>query len=227
MDARAGTNFFKEYLLCLLGSKVVIYVTHQVEFLPVADFILVIKDVIFCSEQEPMLSFASKLLDHVGFQENEIVTEAFIFLQKVILENSSLSLSLIVGDKDIYTIVNTVTSCGSYNDIPLQSKHKLCAIGHILYVSTKASITCCNQMFESFFFRLMEALGHSMRNSSRDCLLNFDYVFSERLNFGALYLCVEFLVACRDSAVASEKLTSKSVSAQESWSCMLHNSSSL
>ena len=163
-----------------------------------------------------MLSFASELLDHVGFQENEIVTEAFIFLQKVILENSSLSLSLIVGDKDINTIVNTVTSCGSYNDIPLQSNHKLCAIGHILYASAKASITCCNQMFESFFFHLMEALGHSMRNSSRDCLLNFDYVFSERLNFGALYLCIEFLVACRDLVVAFEELTSKSILAQES-----------
>ena len=50
VDARTGTNFFKEYLLCLLGSKAVIYVTHQVEFLPVADFMLVIKDVIFCSE---------------------------------------------------------------------------------------------------------------------------------------------------------------------------------
>ena len=50
VDARTGTNFFKEYLLCLLGSKAVIYVTHQVEFLPVADFMLVIKDVISCSE---------------------------------------------------------------------------------------------------------------------------------------------------------------------------------
>ena len=54
MDAHTGTNFFKEYLLCLLGSKAVIYVTHQVEFLPVADLILVIKNVIFCSKQEPM-----------------------------------------------------------------------------------------------------------------------------------------------------------------------------
>ena len=195
MDARAGTNFFKEYLLCLLGSKIVIYVTHQVEFLPVADFILVIKDVILLSEKEPMLSFASELLDHVGFQENEIVTKAFILLQKVILENIGWSLSLIVGDKDINTIVNIVTSCGRYNDIPLQSKHKLCAIGRILYVSAKASITCCNQVFESFFFRLMDTLGLSVRNSSGDCLPNFDYVFSERLNFGALYLCIEFLVA--------------------------------
>ncbi|XP_059595466.1 MMS19 nucleotide excision repair protein homolog isoform X3 [Vitis vinifera] len=186
-----------------------------------------VKDAIFCSEQEPMLSLASELLDHVGFQENEIVTEAIILLQKVILENSGLSLSLIVGDKDINTIVNTVTSFRSYNDIPLQSKHKLCAIGRILYVSAKASITCCNRVFESFFFRLMDTLGLSVRNSSGDCLPNFDYVFSERLNFGALYLCIELLAACRDLVVGSEELTSKSVSAQESWCCMLHSFSSL
>ena len=186
-----------------------------------------VKDAIFCSEQEPMLSLASELLDHVGFQENEIVTEAIILLQKVILENSGLSLSLIVGDKDINTIVNTVTSFRSYNDIPLQSKHKLWAIGRILYVSAKASITCCNRVFESFFFRLMDTLGLSVRNSSGDCLPNFDYVFSERLNFGALYLCIELLAACRDLVVGSEELTSKSVSAQESWCCMLHSFSSL
>ena len=104
MEAHTGTNLFKEYLLGLLGSKTVIYVTHQVEFLPVADLILVIKDAIFCSEQETMLSLASELLDRVGFQENEIVTKAFILLQKVILENIGWSLSLIVGDKDINMI---------------------------------------------------------------------------------------------------------------------------
>ncbi|RVW57753.1 ABC transporter C family member 3 [Vitis vinifera] len=38
-----GTRLFKECLLGLLGSKTVIYVTHQVEFLPAADLILVIK----------------------------------------------------------------------------------------------------------------------------------------------------------------------------------------
>ena len=107
MDAHTGANLFKEYLLGLLGSKTVIYVTHQVEFLLVADLILVIKDAIFCSEQEPMLSSASELLDRVGFQENEIVTKAFILLQKVILENIGWSLSLIVGDKDINMISQT------------------------------------------------------------------------------------------------------------------------
>ncbi|RVW50163.1 ABC transporter C family member 3 [Vitis vinifera] len=44
VDARTGTHLFKECLLGLLGSKTVIYVTHQVEFLPTADLILVVKD---------------------------------------------------------------------------------------------------------------------------------------------------------------------------------------
>lgn len=186
-----------------------------------------VKEAIFCSEQEPMLSLASELLDDVGFQENEIVTEAFILLQRVILENGGSLLNLIVGDKDINMIVDTVTSFRSYNDIPPQNKHKLCSVGRILYVSAKASITCCNQVFNSFFFCLMDTLGLSVRNSSGDCLPNSDYVFSERLNFGALYLCTELLAACRDLVVGYEELTPKSVSAQESWCCMLHSFSSL
>ncbi|CDY43375.1 BnaA01g30060D [Brassica napus] len=44
VDAHTGTHLFKEVLLGLLSSKTVIYVTHQVEFLPAADLILVMKD---------------------------------------------------------------------------------------------------------------------------------------------------------------------------------------
>ncbi|XP_043692538.1 ABC transporter C family member 3-like isoform X3 [Telopea speciosissima] len=44
VDAHTGTHLFKECLLGILGSKTVIYVTHQVEFLPSADLILVMRD---------------------------------------------------------------------------------------------------------------------------------------------------------------------------------------
>ncbi|KFK38644.1 hypothetical protein AALP_AA3G141700 [Arabis alpina] len=44
VDAHTGSHLFKEVLLGLLSSKSVIYVTHQVEFLPAADLILVMKD---------------------------------------------------------------------------------------------------------------------------------------------------------------------------------------
>ncbi|KAK9091885.1 hypothetical protein Syun_026796 [Stephania yunnanensis] len=44
VDAHTGSHLFKECLLGLLDSKTIIYVTHQVEFLPSADLILVMKD---------------------------------------------------------------------------------------------------------------------------------------------------------------------------------------
>ncbi|XP_019193984.1 PREDICTED: ABC transporter C family member 3-like [Ipomoea nil] len=44
VDAHTGTHLFNECILGLLGSKTVIYVTHQVEFLPAADLIFVMKD---------------------------------------------------------------------------------------------------------------------------------------------------------------------------------------
>ncbi|CAA0329373.1 ABC transporter C family member 3 [Arabidopsis thaliana] len=44
VDAHTGSHLFKEALRGLLCSKSVIYVTHQVEFLPSADLILVMKD---------------------------------------------------------------------------------------------------------------------------------------------------------------------------------------
>ncbi|KAL2322775.1 hypothetical protein Fmac_027154 [Flemingia macrophylla] len=44
VDAHTGSHLFKECLLGLLKSKTVIYITHQVEFLPDADIILVMRE---------------------------------------------------------------------------------------------------------------------------------------------------------------------------------------
>ncbi|XP_020591786.1 ABC transporter C family member 3-like [Phalaenopsis equestris] len=44
VDAHTGSHLFKECLLGVLASKTIVYVTHQVEFLPTADLILVMKD---------------------------------------------------------------------------------------------------------------------------------------------------------------------------------------
>ncbi|KAL2953239.1 hypothetical protein AAZX31_19G155000 [Glycine max] len=41
VDAHTGSDLFREYILTALADKTVIYVTHQVEFLPAADLILV------------------------------------------------------------------------------------------------------------------------------------------------------------------------------------------
>ncbi|KAK7258814.1 hypothetical protein RIF29_24401 [Crotalaria pallida] len=44
VDAHTGSHIFKECLLGLLKTKTVIYITHQVEFLPDSDLILVMRD---------------------------------------------------------------------------------------------------------------------------------------------------------------------------------------
>lgn len=44
VDAHTGKHIFQECILGILASKTVVYVTHQVEFLPSADIILVMRD---------------------------------------------------------------------------------------------------------------------------------------------------------------------------------------
>nr|QGP74114.1 ABCC transporter [Sedum alfredii] len=44
VDAHTGSDLFKEYILTALATKTVIFVTHQVEFLPATDLILVLKE---------------------------------------------------------------------------------------------------------------------------------------------------------------------------------------
>ncbi|KAJ7977163.1 ABC transporter C family member 5 [Quillaja saponaria] len=44
VDAHTGSDLFKEYILTALADKTVVFVTHQVEFLPATDMILVLKE---------------------------------------------------------------------------------------------------------------------------------------------------------------------------------------
>ncbi|XP_059645093.1 MMS19 nucleotide excision repair protein homolog [Cornus florida] len=181
-----------------------------------------LKNAIFTSIM-PVLSLESEPVDGMGFQENEIATEALILLQKVILQNDALFLSLISGDEDINTTINSSAKFNRYDDIPTQNKQKLLAVGQILSVSAKASISSCNRVFENFFIRLMETLGLSVQNLSGVCNPDEDHVISERIDFGALYLCVEVLAACRLAVVGTEKLAMTTVSVCDTWCCMLQN----
>lgn len=173
-----------------------------------------LKDAIYTSAHS-VLSLESELLDGMSFQDNEIVTEALVLLQKVISQNNSLLLDLIVSDEDINTTVDTIHSFKGYSDIPMQSKQRLHAVGRILSVSSKASIDSCNRVFENFFPRLMDALGISVQNPDEDI------AFSSQCNFGATYLCIELLAACRALVVGSDELTTINFPAHETWCNML------
>ncbi|XP_043710203.1 ABC transporter C family member 3-like [Telopea speciosissima] len=68
VDAHTGTHLFKECLLRILGSKTVIYVTHQVEFLASADLILVMRDgrITQAGKYEEILSSGTDFMELVG-----------------------------------------------------------------------------------------------------------------------------------------------------------------
>ncbi|XP_042518498.1 ABC transporter C family member 3-like [Macadamia integrifolia] len=68
VDAHTGTHLFKECLLGILGSKTVIYITHQVEFFPIADLILVMKDgkITQTGKYEEILRSGTDFMDLVG-----------------------------------------------------------------------------------------------------------------------------------------------------------------
>ncbi|XP_042505581.1 ABC transporter C family member 3-like [Macadamia integrifolia] len=68
VDAHTGTHLFKECLLGILGSKTVIYVTHQVEFFPSADLILVMKGgkITQAGKYEEILSSGTDFMELVG-----------------------------------------------------------------------------------------------------------------------------------------------------------------
>ncbi|GFY97857.1 multidrug resistance-associated protein 3 [Actinidia rufa] len=68
VDAHTGSHLFQECLLGLLGSKTVIYVSHQVEFLPSVDLILVMKDgrITQSGKYNAILNSGSNFMELVG-----------------------------------------------------------------------------------------------------------------------------------------------------------------
>lgn len=74
VDAHTGTHMFNECILGLLGSKTVIYVTHQVEFLPAADIIVVMKDgkIKQAGKYNDILKSGSDFMELVGAHEEAL-----------------------------------------------------------------------------------------------------------------------------------------------------------
>ncbi|XP_022735021.1 ABC transporter C family member 3-like [Durio zibethinus] len=76
VDAHTGSHLFKEVLLGILSSKTVIYVTHQVEFLPAADLILVMKDgrIAQAGKYNDILNSGTDFMELVGAHKKALST---------------------------------------------------------------------------------------------------------------------------------------------------------
>ncbi|KAL4595485.1 hypothetical protein ACB092_12G094600 [Castanea dentata] len=75
VDAHTGSHLFKECLLGVLSSKTVIYITHQVEFLPAADLILVMKDgrITQTGKYNDILKSGTDFMELVGAHEKALL----------------------------------------------------------------------------------------------------------------------------------------------------------
>lgn len=179
---------------------------------------------------EDVSSWASELSDGMGFQENEITKEALDLLQKVASQQKNGFLNLVLKDKDINCLINLFVVSGSSGSVLPHNEQKLHFVGRLFSVLAKESTALCNTVVDTLFIRLLDNLGVSANSSSKDVLAIDSNIPCQRLNFSALYLCIEILGACRELAVASVQLTSNSDFVNDAWcqtlagcSCSLTN----
>ncbi|XLT26519.1 hypothetical protein HN873_057811 [Arachis hypogaea] len=76
VDAHTGSHLFKECLLGHLSSNTIVYVTHQVEFLPAADLILVMKNgkITQCGKYIELLNNGTNFMELVGAHKKALST---------------------------------------------------------------------------------------------------------------------------------------------------------
>uniref|UniRef100_A0A7N0RGM5 MMS19 nucleotide excision repair protein n=1 Tax=Kalanchoe fedtschenkoi TaxID=63787 RepID=A0A7N0RGM5_KALFE len=175
-----------------------------------------VKETLYAAEPESTLSLTSELLDANQSQGNEVVREALVLLQKVVMQNDEKYSRLIISDAAINMIIDSTVNTCSDSNFSSVSMQKLHAVGCIMYASAKASSVCCSKLFGTYFLRLLNVIGFPDRNLSL-CNTNGDVSLSQNLNVSALYLCIELLAACRDLMIDSTALKSEAAAAGETW----------
>ncbi|KAK4482009.1 hypothetical protein RD792_012925 [Penstemon davidsonii] len=178
-----------------------------------------VKDATYISPESTLL-MDSESIGGMNFQYSDIMTQAYILLQEVIRQDGGF-ISLIIEDNDINIFVNSLDQYKDFDDIPVQVKQRLHAVGHILTVCAKPSVALCNKVFERFFPLLMDALGLSVAKPSESSYLDEDCFSSVKFNFGALYLCIELLAACRYLTVSLDDCTLIPDVSHQTWCTML------
>ncbi|KAK6125136.1 hypothetical protein DH2020_041102 [Rehmannia glutinosa] len=178
-----------------------------------------LKEVTYISPQST-LAMESESMGGMNFQESDVMKQAFILLQEVIRQSGDF-ISLIIGDNDILLFLNSLNQYKEFDAIPVQDKQRLHAVGHILTTCAKPSVALCNKVFKSVFPLLMDHLELSVAKPSENSYLDEDCVCPVKFNFGALYLCVELLAACRYMTVSLDNCTSVPGFSDQTWCAML------
>ncbi|RDY07057.1 ABC transporter C family member 5, partial [Mucuna pruriens] len=112
VDAHTGSELFREYVLTALADKTVIFVTHQVEFLPAADMILVLREghIIQAGKYDDLLQ--------AGTDFNTLVSAHHEAIEAMDIPNHSED-----SDENILLcLMTSKTSISSANDIEILAK---------------------------------------------------------------------------------------------------------
>nr|XP_043618789.1 ABC transporter C family member 3-like isoform X2 [Erigeron canadensis] len=127
VDAHTGSHLFKECLLEFLESKTVIYVTHQVEFLPMADLILVLKSgrIVQAGNYNDILNSGSAFMELVGAHN-----EALSIIDSI--ETSSKSENTKVIEKGMVDVESNDTK-GTKTQIIQKEEREKGSVGFSIY----------------------------------------------------------------------------------------------
>lgn len=179
-----------------------------------------LKDIILSPLLQTDIISTSLLGGDNNFDEHKITREALICLKTTILHftfpNNDDFLMTIMDDNDVERNFCSVTMEGSYSDNSDKNFHQLSALGSILSVMANNSIFCCNRVFQAFFPRLMVILGIYSRKVKDATDANVE-IISQKLNYGALYLCVELLTSSGDLIATTWESSIPMDSLRGSW----------
>lgn len=164
-----------------------------------------IKDATYISPHYTM-SVESEEMGGMSFHDSDIMVQAFALLHQVIRQYTDF-IGLIVKDNDINVFMNSLSQYAEFGEISVQVKQRLHAVGRILSTCAESSVALCNKVFESFFPLLMTGLGLSVLQPSENNNLNENCFSPIKFNYGALYLCVGLLEACRNLTMSFENCT--------------------
>ncbi|KAL2478064.1 ABC transporter C family member 9 [Forsythia ovata] len=118
VDAHTGTQLFQECLMGILKDKTILYVTHQVEFLPAADLIMVMQN----GRIAQAGTFEELLKQNIGF---EVLVGAHCHaLESVLTVESSSRTSEYAAIENETDTDNTTNQ--EFPHIKQESEHNLC-----------------------------------------------------------------------------------------------------
>ncbi|XP_019082507.1 PREDICTED: ABC transporter C family member 9-like [Camelina sativa] len=151
VDAHTGRQLFEDCLMGILKEKTVLYVTHQVEFLPAADLILVMQN----GRVMQAGKFEELLKQNIGFEV--LVGSHNVALESILsIEKSSRNFKEKSKDDTASISESLQTQCYSEHNISTENKallaagSSLCVLARTILVAIGGLLTA-----ETFFSRML------------------------------------------------------------------------